>query len=249
MGGSESQLHRSWRAAVWARILYLRKSNQPIDTLRVIPCSLWSHQSQGYQTPLIMSLFVPLLISLFFFSSSAVAWTYTPSPDCSTTLTPSEFFSSSIAPSTGSTTYPPSSSQAPVLSTSTTASPSNIVGGSSNSTTTSARGPVGFSAGGHSSHKGAIAGGVIAGIAAIGVAALALFWYCRRRRAMAPYAPSTDHREAGEHNPSRPMLGQETSSLPGTSTLLTRLLVRPHVPDLQVVLMYFSTHRTQEETP
>ena len=171
-----------------------------------------------------MSLLVPLLVSLFFFSSLAAAWTN--DPDCSTT---------SIAPST---TYPSSSSQAPIFSTSTTASPSHSVGGSSN-TITSTHGPVGFSAGGHTSHTGAIAGGVIAGLAVIGIIILALFCYLQRgrRRSVAPYAPSTDHREAGAHSPSRPMLGQETSSLPGTSTSLTRPRVRPHAPDLQVVLV------------
>ena len=47
--------------------------------MRAVP----SHHPQGYQTLLIMSPFVPPLISLFFFSSFAVAAIY--APDCSLT--------------------------------------------------------------------------------------------------------------------------------------------------------------------
>ncbi len=64
-------------------LFIIRDSNQPIDALGAVPSSFCSHHSQGYRTPIKMSLFAPPLISLLFFSSFAVAGIY--APDCSTT--------------------------------------------------------------------------------------------------------------------------------------------------------------------
>ena len=86
-----------------------------------------------------------------------------------------------------------------------------------------------------SSNGGAIAGGVVAGIAAICFVAAALFIYRQRQRSLTQCAPSGD---AGTYNPHvnrvTPMSGQETvtSPLPGTSTSLSRPYVRSHAPTL-----------------
>jgi hypothetical protein len=129
------------------------------------------------------------------------------------------------------------SSEACVASPNTTASLSYTAGSSSN-TTTSIPGPAGYSVRGHSSNTGAIAGGTVAGIAAISIVVVALFFYRQRRRSLAQSVPSAGDGQAGAYHqhvdevPSRPMSGQATvtSSLPGTSTSLLRTYVRSRAP-------------------
>ena len=152
---------------------------------------------------------------------------------------------SSSTPAGPSTVYSPvypSSSlapQPPVPSTQFTASLSYTVGSSSN-TTTSTPGPVpaGYSVKGHSSNTGAIAGGTVAGIAAISIVVVTLFFYRQRRRSLAQSAPAAGDGQTGAYYqhvdqvPSRPMSGQGTvtSSLPGTSTSILRAYVRSLSP-------------------
>ena len=121
-------------------------------------------------------------------------------------------------------------------STTVTASlPSYTVGGSSNTTTS---GPVGYSVGGHSSNIGAIAGGTVAGVAAISIVVVALFFYRQRRRSLAQSTLSAGDGQASAYYqhmnqvPTRPMSGQETvtSSLPGTSASLLRTYVCARAP-------------------
>jgi hypothetical protein len=96
---------------------------------------------------------------------------------------------------------------------------------------------------GHSSNTGAIAGGTVAGIAAISIVVVAFFFYRQRRRSLAQAAPASGDGQAGVYNqhadqvPPRPMSVQETvtSSLPGTSNSLLRTYVRsrsstPYLP-------------------
>jgi hypothetical protein len=156
-----------------------------------------------------------------------------------------------------STTYPSSSlAQLPAPSTIVTASqPSYTVGGASNTTTS---GPSGYKAAEHSSNTGAIAGGTVAGVAAISVVVVAMFFYRQRRRSLAQSAPSTGDGQAGVYYqhvnevPSRPMSGHETvtSSLPGTSGSLFRTYVRSRAPTplafgCSCVSPLFPTHRTR----
>jgi hypothetical protein len=117
----------------------------------------------------------------------------------------------------------------PVPSTTVTTSlPPYTIGGSSTP------GPVGYGVGGHSSNTGAIAGGTVAGVAAISIVAVALFRYRQRQRSLAQSAPSVGDGQAGAYYqhvvqvPPRPTSGQETvtSSLPVTSASLLRPYVR-----------------------
>ena len=141
-------------------------------------------------------------------------------------------FSSSIGPS--STIFIPaySSSSSTQVTTTTTSNPR----------------PAGHNAGGHSSNAGAIAGGTVAGVVAISIAVLALFFYRQRRLSQARKPNIIE-------DPPLPTSGQETatSTLPGTSSSMLRPFVRSRIPNplLPVTLVcscvfsHLSTHRTR----
>jgi hypothetical protein len=97
---------------------------------------------------------------------------------------------------------------------------------------------------GSSTNAGAIAGGVVGGVAAISIAAAAIFFFMRRQR---PQAPSAVVPGVGPFQPpmdeiQRPLTDNETytaytassvpaSSMPGTPVVPMRLYVRAFVLD------------------
>jgi len=103
-------------------------------------------------------------------------------------------FPSSTGPGASySMAYPLSSlvPQAPVSGTSINPSLlSTYSVGSSSNTSTPTPGSVGYNVRGHSSNTGAIAGGTVAGIAAISIIVVVLFFYRRRRRLLRTYVRS-----------------------------------------------------------
>ena len=133
--------------------------------------------------------------------------------------------------------------------TSTTASLSHTVA-SSSSSTTSIHGPGGQST--RSSNTRVIAGGTVAGVVAISIAAVVSFRYGRKRRSsLGQPAPSSDDGQAGGYNP-WPMSGQEiiTPSLPSPTIPLLRQYVRSYafIPVALVcscAFSHFLTRRTR----
>jgi len=177
-------------------------------------------------------------------------------PDGVSSSTGPGTISSLAYPSTASGSLAPN---APPTTTATASLPSYTVGSSSN-TTSSIPGPVGYSVGGHSSNTGAIAGGTVAGIAAISIVVVVLFFYRQRRHSLAQSAPPAGQAGYYPHVnqvPQRSMSGQATvtSSFPGTSASLLRTYVRSRsrsptpLPPVALVcscvFSLFSTHRTR----
>ena len=88
----------------------------------------------------------------------------------------------------------------------------------------------------HNSNTGAIAGGVVGGVAAISIAVAVIFFYLRRRRlrAMSAAAPSIGASKSPMDEINQPLTEEGTntgSSLPGTPGAPMRLYVRVSIPN------------------